>query len=403
MADPFDVALAGLRQAIVDLDGDGVPDATYDPVSGAVQRVPDMSGGAPRVPSFGTLSSGNTPAGDVLGQRFGPAAGAAWSQAERFATPIAQSTGIPALTNSQSTPAQIARGAVDLAGTVFPPVGAAVAAGDAGASAWQNAEAGKWLDAAVDASLIGLAGIGGYGAYRAGRNILGRGASATPSRIMPDDQATRAGAQLMDRATQIEARARPPAILPTFQPRRVDESFDTSDIIGPWGARGAPQNEPAPAWISQTRMARENYRTREALPYTQTRNALGQFVSKEEELERLRGAIDAPRRARLDAERVRMSRPQIYEQPIGPDGANLFNALKDSQLQIARLRDAVARSEEIARRLGRGRTQNALAMSPTPWGREAPNPMPPMDTGRMSPTMNYWDDSLPPPEFLRRR
>lgn len=90
MADPFEVALAGLRQAIVDLDGDGVPDATYDPVSGAVQRAPDMSGGAPRIPSFGTLSSGNTPAGDVIGNAFGPSAGAAWSRTENVARPIAQ-------------------------------------------------------------------------------------------------------------------------------------------------------------------------------------------------------------------------------------------------------------------------------------------------------------------------
>lgn len=166
MMDPFDQALAGLNQAIVDLDGDGIPD---------VGLLPPRNVLAPRLPP-GTpvLRSANTPLGDDAAESFGPGLGPAVSALDRFAGGVVRSTGAPALLSPLSTPAERARGALDAVGTVVPPVGALLGVNDAMASGTAAAKSGDVPGVAVNAAL-GLAALaGGYGTYRLGKNLLGR-------------------------------------------------------------------------------------------------------------------------------------------------------------------------------------------------------------------------------------
>lgn len=182
--DPFDAEVAAVKQIWVDLDGDGKPDVAIPtgapPLPPYVPK-PDwrsnmdapggMPLGGPAPPEF--LRSAGMPLGDLAGQYIGPEVGAAVSGIERFGGGVADSVGVRALTGENSTPAQRARGALDLVGT-FTPVGNALAAYEGGTGAIDAARQGNWGDAAINAGL-GAAGLaGGYYALKGARNLLGR-------------------------------------------------------------------------------------------------------------------------------------------------------------------------------------------------------------------------------------
>jgi len=157
--DPFDAALADLQRFIaIDIDGDGKPDALVPRNYGITQPEPSLD---PAPGGGATLSSANTPMGDAVAQRLGPGVGPAVSGAERFAGGVVKSTGVPAMTDPNSTPGQVVRGAADAIGT-FTPVGNALAAYDAGSAAVDAGRAGDWSGAAVNAGLGAAALGGGY-------------------------------------------------------------------------------------------------------------------------------------------------------------------------------------------------------------------------------------------------